>query len=270
MLRACLLLVCLGGAVAAESAAERLARDAAAGRPLVAHVVVALCDNRSQGIVPVPAALGDGQDPRTNLYWGALYGVRTHLAKVGWRRVDAVLPARDGVLDQIVLRGQVACADGERTVHLVAEAWDGARIRDAIVRMLRCAAGHDAAVLEVGGLRLPTGGGAHLVAYVGHDGLMDVAVDPPPDPAPDAPARAAMALCCHSRRYFGPHLAAARAEPVLTTTGLMAPEAYVLDGALRAWFAAEGAPGTAEAAARAYDRFQRCGLGAARRLFGAR
>ena len=34
------------------------------------HVLVALCDNINQGIVPVPPQLGDGQDPRNNLYWG--------------------------------------------------------------------------------------------------------------------------------------------------------------------------------------------------------
>ena len=44
----------------------------------VIHVVVALCDNQYQGIVKVPAGIGNGQDARTNLYWGAGYGVKTH------------------------------------------------------------------------------------------------------------------------------------------------------------------------------------------------
>jgi hypothetical protein len=39
----------------------------AAAAPLRVHVTVALCDNASQGIVPVPVAIGDGNDPRTNL-----------------------------------------------------------------------------------------------------------------------------------------------------------------------------------------------------------
>ena len=46
-------------------------------RPLVVHVTVALCDNEHQGIVPVPRAIGNGKDPRNNLYWGADYGVKT-------------------------------------------------------------------------------------------------------------------------------------------------------------------------------------------------
>lgn len=39
----------------------------------VIHVLVALCDNENQGIVPVPAFLGNGEDPQKNLYWGAAY-----------------------------------------------------------------------------------------------------------------------------------------------------------------------------------------------------
>jgi len=41
------------------------------------HVFVALADNQHQGIVPVPARLGNGLDPVHNLYWGAAAGVKT-------------------------------------------------------------------------------------------------------------------------------------------------------------------------------------------------
>ena len=58
-----------------------LALPALAEPPLRVHVTVALCDNASQGIVPVPAAIGDGDDPRTNLYWGAMYGVKSWLKR---------------------------------------------------------------------------------------------------------------------------------------------------------------------------------------------
>ena len=46
--------------------------------PRVVHVFVALADNQHQGIIPVPPALGNGQDPQRNLYWGAAYGVKTY------------------------------------------------------------------------------------------------------------------------------------------------------------------------------------------------
>ncbi|EDY21883.1 hypothetical protein CfE428DRAFT_0008 [Chthoniobacter flavus Ellin428] len=34
------------------------------------HVFVALADNATQGIVPVPAKIGNGDDAEHNLYWG--------------------------------------------------------------------------------------------------------------------------------------------------------------------------------------------------------
>jgi hypothetical protein len=35
----------------------------------VVHIFVALADHQHQGIVPAPAALGNGGDPIHNLYW---------------------------------------------------------------------------------------------------------------------------------------------------------------------------------------------------------
>lgn len=37
------------------------------------HVFVALCDNVNQGIVHVPEKIGNGQDPKSNLYWKNYY-----------------------------------------------------------------------------------------------------------------------------------------------------------------------------------------------------
>ena len=57
----------------------------------VIHVLVALCDNENQGIVPVPAHLGDGADPNKNLYWGAAYGVKTFFSKsANWEKIAVV------------------------------------------------------------------------------------------------------------------------------------------------------------------------------------
>jgi hypothetical protein len=47
----------------------------------------------------------------------------------------------------------------------------------------------------------------------------------------------------------------------------MAPEAYSLDAAVAAWLAGSSGPVVGETAAKAYNRFQKCGITAARRLF---
>src|SRR5262245_36762018 len=52
------------------------------------HVLVALCDNESQGIVPVPARIGNGDDPANNLYWGARFGVKTFFKRASdWKLI---------------------------------------------------------------------------------------------------------------------------------------------------------------------------------------
>ncbi|HEX8651715.1 MAG TPA: hypothetical protein VF708_12820 [Pyrinomonadaceae bacterium] len=65
------------------------------------HVIVALCDNEYQGIVPVPASLGDGDDPQTNLYWGAGYGVKSFFKKSkDWTLISEVRNPRHAVLER--------------------------------------------------------------------------------------------------------------------------------------------------------------------------
>src|ERR671918_2808728 len=71
----------------------------------VIHVLVALCDNENQGIVPVPAHLGNGEDPERNLYWGAAYGVKTYFSRSkDWAKVAEFQEPKDDVLERIVFR----------------------------------------------------------------------------------------------------------------------------------------------------------------------
>jgi hypothetical protein len=57
------------------------------------------------------------------------------------------------------------------------------------------------------------------------------------------------------------------AYPLLWTTNLMAPEAYTLKSAIDGWINRESGEQIRERAAMAYDKYQRCGLRGARRLF---
>ena len=261
-----------GWASTSREVQDRLDVDIAGGRPVVVHVVVALCDNANQGIVPVPKALGNGQDPNTNLYWGALYGVRTHLPRAaGWVIIDTRKPENELILDRVVFYASLK-RDGQFVpVYVVADAWDGAHIRNALQAYFRMAAGGStervAIVHESDQLELRAGGSAHLLTYVGHNGLMDFTLETNVPHAAKAPARSAIVLACASKSYFLDHLQAADAHPLLLTTGLMAPEAYTLDSAIRSWVEERTSAAVVKAAAGAYDRYQKCGLSAARRLF---
>ncbi len=264
----CAIGVGVAWAVTIASAGEleqRVRLDAAQQRPLVAHVVVALCDNLHQGIVPVPPPLGNGQDPTRNLNWGAQYGVRTYFTKAtGWKAATCTTAPRPGVMARAAFR-RTESAGPE---FVVADAWDGARIREALRVYLEMASGREVEPLVVDGVGIQAGGAAHVVAFVGHNGLMDFA--PPSVTAGSVtPARAAVVLACASRPYFGGLLGRAGAYPLLLTTGLMVFEAYTLEAAVRTWFSSAETGAVREAAAEAYDNHQRCGMRAARRLFSA-
>jgi hypothetical protein len=242
-----LLLCPLLTAANGEAVQARMKKDAAAGKPLVAHVIVCLADNKHQGIVPVKPRLGNGQDPGNNLYWGALYGVKTHLLKAGWERVDDKTPLEKGMLDRIVLRQKIKQVDA----RIVAEAWGGREIKKATKRFLKLAAE----------------GKSHVVVYVGHDGLMDFKLEEKPKPVEDAPPTSAAVFACASREYFQEILKGIGVHALVLTTGLMCPEAYTLDAMLKAWFSGADARATREAVARAYRKYQKCSLKAAQRLF---
>jgi len=246
---------------------RRLDTDAAAGKPLVAHVVVALCDNEFQGIVPVPASLGNGDDPKSNLYWGAMYGVRTWFRnQPGWKTVG-IEPARDPRVLERVMFSRVVMRDGKSTqVYLVAEAWRGRNIADAIRHFLELNRGEHAESLRAGDQEFEAGGAAHVVAFIGHNGLMDFAAPALPSSNIAARPHASVVLACMSESYFA-SLLARDSVPLITTTGLMAPEAYSLGALLESWFGGGDGSRAREAAGRAYAKYQRTSESAARRLF---
>ena len=228
------------------------------------HVFVALCDNKSQGIAPVSKVLGNGNDPENNLYWGAMYGTKTFLKRSrSWEVVLATKDLSGSVLERIVLKHRATGA------HLVADAYRGARIKQAVEAFLNAAAGKNPTILTVGGTALGTHGKANLVAYVGHNGLMDFNATRPTRLDSSMPAPAAIVLACKSKPYFQATLTKLGCKPLLLTTGLMAPEAYTLQSALEAWISGQGAVGMRTSAAKAYNKYQKCGIRGATRLFHA-
>jgi hypothetical protein len=227
------------------------------------HVLVALCDNESQGIVPVPARIGNGDDPANNLYWGARFGVKTFFKRAGdWKLIAETRNPRAGILERLVFKHQ------NKNAHLVADAYRGREIKRSVTDFFEFLAGRAVETINANSVGLRTGGGADLVAYVGHDGLMDFSLDSYPQKADDR-RRDAIMLACLSKRYFAEPLRKTGARPLLWTTGLMAPEAYVLKAAVDGWILNEDGEEIRKRAATAYNQYQGCGTNAALRLFSS-
>ena len=235
----------------------------AQGAPKVIHTFVALCDNEHQGIVPVPAKLGNGDDPRNNLYWGALYGVKTYFKKSSnWKLIKTIQLSRPA-LERCIFKHQ------KKNVYFVADAYQGKQIRQTVIDFLNAASGKSKDIISVKtnnkAIDLKIHGNSHLIVYVGHDGLMDFNLESYPEKQ-DNRLRETIILACLSKKYFHNAIVQAGAKPLLWTTGLMAPEAYTLENALEGWVMLEGDASIRLRAAKAYNKYQKCGLKAAKRL----
>jgi hypothetical protein len=239
----------------------------AAARPRVVHVFVALADNAHQGIVPVPATLGNGEDPGRNLYWGAAFGVRTFLRKSAeWKEIAIVANPSPLIAERAIFRHR---ASG---TILVADAYFGREIMQTIADFLHAANGLGAETLlyeaPLDGAALRISSAADLVVYVGHDGLMDFSSGQPIPFQPGAKP-GAIILACASKQYFAAALKLTGSQPVLWTTNLMAPEAYTLKAALEGWILGEPAEKIRQRAGAAYAQYQKIGMTAALRLFSS-
>lgn len=235
-----------------------------AENPRSIHVFVALCDNNSQGIVPVSKILGNGDDPRNNLYWGAMYGTKTFLKKSGnWQLLSTTNAISPHILERCVFKHRTGKA------LLIADAYMGSSIKSCIHDFFTAAAGRNAHEIPITPGKAGMHDSADLICYIGHNGLMDFSLDKPKRSTGASLKRVTdtIVLACKSKPYFEDRLVRSGARPLLLTTGFMAPEAYTLEAALEGWIQNENGGQICKRAAQAYNMYQKCGMKGAQRLF---
>lgn len=225
----------------------------------VIHVFVALCDNKYQGIVPVPAKIGNGQDPANNLYWGCAFGVRNFFKKSKEWQLLKTLPVDSVKLERIVFKHK------SKNYYLVADAYNGRYIKQCTKDFLSSSCGRMKDTLHVDEKVIGIGGNAQLLAYTGHDGLMDFRLSEKYENR-DGKERDVIILACYSKRFFSPHLQNAKVNPLVWTTGLMAPEAYITHDALSSYVNKGSNEEVRTKAALAYSKYQKCSVKVAQNL----
>ena len=283
---ALLLFSSLASALSGNEVQQRIDEDIKKGIPLVAHIVVALADNKNQWIAKVPAKIGNGQDPRNNLYWGALYGLKTFLSKkAGWQiiyKTNDKNKLSAGILERIVLTKKINRGGKTISVFVVADAWDGKHIAGAVNSFFDFSASNSTDNINIsyaGKTRsLNAGGNSHLVGYIGHDLLMDLnfldynglteVVDlDKVIPTKNNNIKSAVVLACQSKKYFLEKLDSLGVHPLILTNTNMAPEAYTLNAILKGHFAGKSPKQIHEDAAIAYNKYQKSGIKGARSVF---
>lgn len=232
------------------------------GQTKTIHVFVALCDNENQGIVPVPESLGNGKDPKNNLYWGAAYGVKSYFKNktTDWKLLTSIKSDNPEILERLLYK------HANEDIYMLADAYDGEKIKNCITNFLKASNGQLPNQITHDSLSLKFGGNADMIAYVGHDGLMDFDINLKYNSSIDKQTDIII-LACYSKNYFSPEIQKAKANPILWTTHLMAPEAYTLKSAIDGWILNETGKEIEERAAQTYNKYQKCGITGARNLF---
>ena len=202
--------------------------------PRTIEVFVALCDNETQGIVPVGKKIGDGNKPADNLYWGCDDGLWRYFNKSAkWK----LLKTEKDVSKEVMVRLKYKHVDAD--LVLTASAYRGSAIKS-------CTKAFEASLAK---------GDAALVAYIGHNGLMDFSLVSPAAGSEKKPA--AVVLCCKSESYFKDRITRLGGRPILLTDQFMYPGSFLLHDAIEEWRKGKSLEAIRVAAGRAYARNQK-------------
>lgn len=240
---------------------DEIAPELAAGRPLVVQVHVPLCDN--DVLRCGRGRLGDGEDADGNLYWATSGGFRGWFGRKGspWHLVHHMSAPEEEVIEVRVWRRKVTPGPALRArgvrkaipVYVVAYAWRGESIARAMAAYATDLFGGRARRIALpGGEVLAAGGAARLVAFVGHNGWMDVADFAWPRAVRGAPRKATIAVACITEDYLVPAVPDERRVPLLFTRSLLFAGAHAFEGAVSAFAEGQSLAGIREGAVRAY------------------
>lgn len=212
--------------------------------PKEIRVFIALCDNKTQGIVPVGAKIGNGDDADANLYWGCSDGFGSLFSKSKqWKVTESEKDVSEVILRRLTMQH----VGGE--MNLVAEAYKGSQ-------MQQCTKDFEAAACS---------NKYDLVAFIGHNGLMDFNLKVPGKT--EGNDTEVVVLCCLSEKYFGDRLRALGCRPILMTQQLMYPGSFLLHAALEKWNSGGTKSDIRAAAAAAYAKNQKISVKAASGVF---
>lgn len=237
-----------------------------ADSPKVIHAFVALCDNATQGIVPVPVKIGNGDDPDSNLYWGCDDGLRSVFKKSKfWRLVESRKEKTPAVvLERLIFKHQ------KQDVWLIAHAYRGTEMRRMMDDFLKGVSGGSTDPISVKDgeteVNLADAGRADFLAFIGHNGLMDFTAAFPTSQRGSYPVPVSV-LCCKSDAYFTQRLRESGGRPVLMTTQFMYPGSFLLHALLEGWLTGESPEASRERAAAAYAKNQKISIKSARGVF---
>ncbi len=224
---------------------DRVIADLTAGRPLVVEVHVPLCE--STIIACGNKKLGDGDNPETNLYWATTPGFGEWFARrgSGWKRMLKQAAADTGDVDVLavhVYRRTLATpaawrkrgAPAKLELDIVVHGWRGKAIDRALDAYAADVSGSTPRTIKLDdGTTLAAGGAAQIVAWVGHNRLMDK--ESFQWPTPTTMTKGAIAIACHTAAYMEQDVPGATRVPLLMTRDFLFANAAPLEATVLAF-----------------------------------
>lgn len=199
-------------------------------------VFVALADNEHQGIVKVPDAIGKGDDPDKNLYWGTADGLKGFFGRSkDWKIIQTTnTNTNSSILRTMVYRHT------RHQVTLNAFAYKGEAIP-------KCIQAFEMAI---------SSGIYDMAVYIGHNGLMDFTIPMQIKTRDQVKAPDCVVLCCKSEQYFKERIISAGGRPVLLTTQFMYPGSFILHAIVDDWISHKSLSTIRSSAGAAYAKNQ--------------
>lgn len=212
--------------------------------PKSVRVFVALCDNKTQGIIPVGEKIGNGDDPDANLYWGCSDGFGSYFKRSS--KWDVVKSEKD-ISHSVMRRMELKHKEGD--IVLLVDAYRGSEIRNCYIAFEDALASkeHD------------------LVAFIGHNVLMDTTLLDAK--VVEKNQTKSVVLSCRSESYCRGRLETLGSTPVLLTQQLMYPGAFILHDAIESWRNGGDLAAIRNAAGKAYAKNQGISVSAATNVF---
>lgn len=232
-------------------------------KPLIVHILVPLCDNEHQGIVPTSKSLGNGLSLKSNLYWATTKGMKRYFKELpDWKLIKSFLDVDTNILERVVFYKEYK---NNAKVYLAIDAYRGDKMKECIDIYLKSLAGIIKDTVKIDNLSITINGNADLIGFNGHNGLMDNYTNFIENI--DGKERDAAIVACISYEYFKDYFIAAKAYPLITTTDLLYPGAFIFEAIINSWAQFIPDEQIKNSAGYAYHKEKKCGINCGRRLF---
>lgn len=233
--------------------------------PLVAHILVPLCDNEHQGIVPTSKSLGDGMSLKTNLYWATRHGMKRYFKDLSsWKLLKEEKDISSSVLERVIFEKKYP---NNAKVFLIIDAYRGDKMQDCLNDFMNSMANKKAQQIEIdSNTNIQIYSNADLIGFNGHNGLMDTEINKVQLDTKKTP-NDAVVIACASAEYFNPYFEKTETYPLVTTTNLLYPGAFVFEAIINNWAQMKDDELIRQSAGDAYHKAKNCGIRGARALF---